>query len=683
MCKKETDTMTSIPDNPLAAPEAAFPPFDRIRVSHYLPAFRESMAEAQAEWDRIAADPEPPSFGNTIAAIDRAGRWFAYVSDLFFNLLEADASEAMREAASEIVPLVTAHENAFYLHEGLFRRVEAALAQPEPLNGAQRMLARKMYDGFVRHGALLQGEERERFSSLRRSLSQLCLTYKNNVLAATTAFELYFSAEREEALSGIPDTEKQIAAERALRKGHADGWLFDLSQPSYTAFMKHAAHRGYRKKLYEAYQSRALGGANDNAPIVRGMVNLRLEMAQMLGYATYADYVLDDRMLKTTAEVNALLRQLLEAYRPIAEKEMAVISDFAAKEGLEGGMQPWDWAYYQSRYQERECRFDEQLLRPYFPLEKVREGVFALAGRLYGLGFRRREDVPVYHPEVEVYEVSEADGTPLAFVYMDYFPRESKRGGAWMTSFRETCRGTDGKRVLPLVSLVFNFTPATADQPALLSFREVETFLHEFGHALHGMLSQADYVSLAGTSVVRDFVELPSQIMENWAQEPAFLDLFAKHYRTGEALPEEWVRKIKEQQRFCEGYFCLRQLNFGLLDMAWHTLSSPFEGDVEAFEDKATLPARLLPRVPHTAISTAFTHIFGGGYAAGYYAYKWSEVLSDDAYESFAQEGVFNRETASRFREHILSKGGTADAMELYVRFKGRKPSLDAMLHKH
>ena len=669
--------------NPLLDVTQPFPPFDRIEVPHFLPAFREGIAEAQAEWDRIASNPEPPTFANTIAAIDRAGRKYRQVADVFFNLLEADASEAMRQAASEIVPLVTAHENAFYLHEGLFRRVKGALERQEDLSPEQRMLSKQTYDGFVRHGALLQGEGRERFSQIRNTLSQKSLDYKNNVLAATRDFELHFAPGEEGLLRGLPETERRIAAERARTKGHADGWTFDLSQPSYTAFMQYAESRPHRKRLYEAYQSRALGGAHDNTPLVRDMANLRLKLAQLLGYKSYAEYVLAKRMLKTTAEVDALLRQLLEAYRPVAEKELEEISAFAAKEGLDGGMQPWDWPYYQSRYQESELRFDEQQLRPYFPLEKVREGVFALAGRLYGLRFRRREDVPVYHPEVEVYEVSEADGTVLAFVYMDYFPRESKRGGAWMTSFRDTFRREDGQRELPLVSLVFNFTPATADQPALLGFREVETFLHEFGHALHGMLSQAEYVSLSGTSVVRDFVELPSQLMENWAQEQDFLALFARHYRTGEPLSGEWVDKIKGQKRFCEGYRCLRQLNFGLLDMAWHTLEAPFEGDVEAFEEKAILPARLLPRKPHTAISTSFTHIFGGGYAAGYYSYKWSEVLSDDAYEEFVRDGVCCPEAASRFREHILSTGGTADAMELYVRFKGRKPTLDAMLHKH
>ena len=668
-------------ENPLLQ-ETEIPLFDKIQTAHWLPAFRQTIAEAEAELERIASNPEPPTFENTVAAIDRAGRGYDWVANLFFNLLEAEASPEMRQVAEEAVPLATEYENHYHLHEGLFRRVRAVHDLHEPLTEEQAMLLRQVYRGFVRHGALLQGEARERYRELTRQLSEKCLQYKNNVLAATTEFELHITPEHPEEVAGLPETELSIAAERALRNGHAEGWSFDLSQPSYTAYMKHAAHAANRKRLYMAYNSRALGGMHDNAQLVLEITALRAELAQLMGYPDYAEYVLEERMLKNSAEVYGLLRQLAEAYRPVAEQERAEITSFARRLGLEGTLQPWDWAYYQHRFQAEKHDFDEQRLRPYFPLEKVREGIFELARRLYGLRFERRE-VPVYHPEVEAYAVMQEEGRQLAWLYLDYFPRESKRNGAWMTSFRETSRLTDGTRELPLVSLVFNFTPATAEQPALLSFREVETFLHEFGHGLHGMLSQTAYRSVAGTSVVRDFVELPSQIMENWAQEPEFLRLFACHYQTGEPLPAGWIGKVREAANFCIGYATMRQLNFGMLDMAWHTLSKTETGDVERFEAQATAETRFFEPVPHTCISTAFTHLFGGGYAAGYYGYKWAEVLSADAYEEFEREGCFSREVAARFKNHILEQGGSADAMELYLRFKGRRPEIGALLRKH
>lgn len=668
--------------NPLLQ-ETELPPFDLIRTEHYLPAFRESIALAEAELERIASNPEPPTFANTLEAIDRAGRAYDRVAGIFFNLLEAEASAEMQQVAEEVVPMTAEYENRYFLNEVLFRRVASVYACREGLSEEEDMLAQKIYDGFVRHGALLQGSDRERYRELNRLLSEKCLQYKNNVLSATAAYELYFPEEEPEAVCGIPEAEKEIAAEKARVKGHASGWSFDLSQPSSTAYLKHAENRLYREQLYMAYNSRALGGAHDNTGLVRDIVNLRSELARLMGYETYAAYVLDKRMLRTAGEVYDLLDQLRDAFRPVAGKELEEITAFAHARGFEDVLQPWDWPYWQTRFQEEKLAFDEQQLRPYFPLEKVRGGVFALAGRLYGLTFVRRDDVPVYHPQVEVYAVYAEDGEPLSLLYLDYFPRESKRNGAWMTSFRDAYVDAEGKRVLPQISLVFNFTPATADKPSLLSFREVETLLHEFGHALHGMLSQTKYVSLSGTSVVRDFVELPSQIMENWAREKEFLQLFAYHYRTGEGIPGAWMEKVRNAANFCIGYETLRQLNFGMLDMAWHTLKEDFCGEVEAFETEATQHTRLLPIVPHTAISTSFTHIFGGGYAAGYYGYKWAEVLSDDAYETFAEAGVFSAEVASRFREHILSKGGSADAMELYVRFKGRRPKVDAMLKKH
>ena len=668
-------------ENPLLQ-ETEIPLFDKIQTAHWLPAFRQTIAEAEAELERIASNPEPPTFENTVAAIDRAGRGYDWVANLFFNLLEAEASHEMQQLAEEAVPLATEYENHYHLHEGLFRRVRAVHDLHEPLTEEQAMLLRQVYRGFVRHGALLQGEARERYRELTRQLSEKCLQYKNNVLAATTEFELHITPEHPEEVAGLPETELSIAAERALRNGHAGGWSFDLSMPSYTAYMKYAESRRNRKRLYLAYNSRAFGGRHDNSGLVAEIANLRLELAQLMGYGDYAEYTLSDRMLKTSGEVYGFLERLASAYRPKAEREREEVGAYARRLGLRGSLRPWDWSYYQAKFWKVTCDFDEELLRPYFPLEKVREGIFTLAGRLYGLSFERCTEVPVYHPDVEAYAVRGPEGQ-VAWLYLDYFPRGSKRNGAWMTSFRDGCLNADGSRVLPQVSLVFNFTPATAEQPALLSFREVETFLHEFGHGLHGMLSATESRTLSGTSVVRDFVELPSQIMEYWAQEPEFLRLFAFHYRTGEPLPEEWIGKVRASANFGIGYATMRQLVFGMLDMAWHTLRQPFDGDVGRFEDEATAGTRFFPPEPHTCISTAFTHLFGGGYAAGYYGYKWAEALSSDAFAEFEREGCFSREVAQRFYSHILSRGGSADAMELYVRFKGRKPDAAALQRRH
>ncbi|MBO4402537.1 MAG: YbgC/FadM family acyl-CoA thioesterase [Bacteroidales bacterium] len=652
-----------------------FPLFDRISVSDYLPAFEQAIAAAKLELEVIANQPEPPDFENTVMAIDRAGEMYRQVASLFFNLLEAEASEEMQNVAEQIIPLTVAFENDYYANEALFRRV-ATLYDQKPvltLREDEGMLLDEIYKSFVRHGACLQGKEKERFQAIRLELEEKALQYKNHVLAATASFGLFVPRERKVELEGLPDSELEIAAERAQRKGKQEGYLFDLSLPSYTAFMKYVGDAMLREQMYKAYNSRALGGDDDNRSLVREMVNLRLEMARLLGYETFADYQLEQRMLKTPAEVQGFLDRLISDFKPLAEKEIKEIGD---------GCQPWDWAFLQQRYQSEKLDFNEQAVRDYFPLERVKQAVFALAGRLYGLQFIQRADIPCYHPQVEVYEVREEEGTVLALLYMDFYPRDSKRNGAWMTTFRDSYENAEGKRVIPWVSLVFNFTPSTAQRPSLLTFREVQTLLHEFGHGLHAILSRVRFQTLSGTSVARDFVELPSQIMEHWAVERDFLKLFAIHYQTGEPLPESWLEKLRQMEHFCIGYATMRQLNFGQLDMAWHTIRQPFGGEVEDFEIQATDRTRMLPVVPHTGISTSFTHIFGGGYAAGYYGYKWAEVLSEDAYGEFIQEGVFSKAVAARFREEILSKGGTADPMELYVRFKGRRPDVGALLRQ-
>lgn len=673
----------NITENPLLQ-NWIYPPFDAIEYEHYLPAFRQSIKEAKQELDIIADNRQQPSFANTILAIDHAGMQYNKIANIFFNLLETDATSQMQSIADQVIPLTVDYSNYYYLHTGLFAKVRYVYEHTgkESLTTEEYALLDKIYKDYVRHGILLDQEGQNRYKKLTETLSEITLRYKNNVLADTATYELYFSPDREKDLSGIPSSEMNIAADRALKKHHEGGWLFDLSMPSYTAFMKYADNRQYRKQLYMAYNSRALGGKNDNKHIVKQIVNLRLELARLLGYSTYADYVLENRMATTPQEVNDFLNNLNKAFKPVAEQECKTIQKYAGEHGLQGELQPWDWAYYSTLYQTSLFSFDEQCLKPYFCLENVQKGIFELANRLYGLTFEQNTHIPIYAPDVQVWNVYQNDRTLLAVLYMDFYPRPTKRNGAWMTSFADTYKNEQGEREIPQISLVFNFTPASADCPSLLTYNEVCTFLHEFGHALHGMLSQATYLSLSGTSVKRDFVELPSQIMENWACEQEFLQLFAYHYLSGELLPQAWIEKIKMIDNYCAGYYNVRQFNFAVLDMAWHSITQATEEDIETFERQATQHTTLLPRVPHTAVSTAFTHIFGGGYAAGYYGYKWAEVLAADAFEEFKQHGIFSKEVAERFKNCILTKGGTDHPMNLYIRFKGRKPGVEALLRK-
>ena len=670
-------------ENPLLQ-NWTYPPFDAIEYNHYLPAFQQSIKEAKQELDVIAGNPQTPSFANTIAAIDQAGMQYNKVANVFFNLLETDATSQMQAIAEQVIPLTVDYSNYYYLHTELFARVKYVYEHIEKqmLSTEESALLEKIYKDYVRHGIMLGKEEQNRYKAISEKLSEITMRYKNNVLSDTAKYELYFSPDQAKDLSGIPASEMSIAADRALKKNHEGGWLFDLSMPGYTAFMKYADNRTYRRQLYMAYNARALGGENDNRDLVRQIVNLRLESARLLGYGTYADYVLENRMATTPQEVNDFLNRLNKAFKPIAEQECITIQKYANEHGLQGELQPWDWAYYSTLYQTSLFSFDEQLLKPYFRLEQVQKGVFELANRLYGLEFERNTQIPIYAPEVQVWNVYQNDHTLLAVLFMDFYPRATKRNGAWMTSFVDTYKNEQGERVIPQISLVFNFTPATAECPSLLSYNEVTTFLHEFGHALHGMLSQVNYLTLSGTSVKRDFVELPSQIMENWACEQEFLQLFAYHYQNGDALPRDWVEKIKMIDNYCAGYDNVRQFNFAVLDMAWHSITQPLEEDVEKFELNATQHTTLLPRVQDTAISTAFTHIFGGGYAAGYYGYKWAEVLAADAFEEFKQHGIFSKEVAERFKNCILTKGGTEHPMNLYIKFKGRKPNVEALLRK-
>ena len=657
------------------------PPFGEIKTVHYQPAVAYAIEQARLDVNNIINDPEPASFGNTIVALDRCGLMLNRVTSLFFNMLEADATPEMQKAAYEITPMVTRYSNDVNLNPELFARVKAVYnaRQTLSLNVEQSTLLEKTYRGFVRNGANLSPQDKEKYRSITEKLSDLSLKFKEHLLNETNSFTLHITDK--EQLSGIPEEVKNAAREKAADK-NLEGWLFDISMPNYVALMKYADDRSIRKRIFYAYNSRCFkGDDNDNQQIVVQITNLRLELAKLLGYPNYASWVLEERMAQTPGRVNEFLDQLQAASMPAANSDLREVYSFAIANGLNGDFMRWDWSYYSDKLAAQRFGISDQLLKPYFELEKVREGVFELCRRLYGLKFIRNEKIPVYQKEVEVYEVYDSGGRFLSVLYLDFFPRATKRGGAWMTVLREQHKDQD-KDIRPLVQLVFNFTPPSGDTPSLLTFNEVETFLHEFGHGLHGMLSDVTYLSLAGTNVYQDFVELPSQILENYATRKGFLDMFARHYRNGTFIPDSLIRKLEEYQRFQAGYLFSRQLAFAKLDMAWHTVKNPVKDAVGQFEDSVISPLQVLPLVAGTNISVGFSHIFGGGYAAGYYSYKWAEVLDADAFSVFEKNGIFDPVTAESFRTNILSKGGTEHPMELYRRFRGGEPSVDALLRR-
>ena len=657
------------------------PPFDQIRHEHYMPAFEQAIAEAKAQIDAIVSCPDEPDFANTVEALENAGQTLDRVSGIFYNLLEADTDDEMQRIAEELSPKMTEYEMYVSLNETLFRRIEAVYLKRDTLGLGkdQRKLLEDTYKEFVRSGARLSPEDKERYGQYEEELALLGLQYGKNVLAATNAYTLNVTDEAR--IAELPAFVKEAAAELAKEKGQ-EGWTFDLSYPSYGPFMKYSSDRELKRQIYLAYNTKAVGGRNDNLENVRKIADLRIKIARILGYPTYADYAIEDRMAGTPAAVNGLIRQLLEPSLPAARKEVSDILAYAKANGFEEEvLQPWDFSYWSERYKDACYAFNDTLLKPYFRLEDCIDAVFGLAGRLYGLRFEERNDIPGYHKDVKVYDVKDADGKHLALFYADFFPRESKRGGAWMTEFRgQSIVGGVERR--PFVSLVTNFTKPTAQNPSLLTHDELTTFLHEFGHSLHGMLAEGRYESQTGTNVARDFVELPSQIMENWAFEPEFLETFARHYRTGESLPAELIRKVEAAKNYLAAYSQVRQLQYGILDMAWHSLGAlPQEGTKE-FEKAVLAPCAILPDVPECCISTSFSHIFSGGYSAGYYSYKWAEVLEADAFSLFKEKGIFNPEVAASFRENILSKGSTEDEAVLYRRFRGHDPQPEALLRK-
>ena len=656
------------------------PPFSEIELSDYEPAFDFAIAVNRAEIDTIVNNPEPATFENTIVAMEQAGELLNRVSGVFFVLNGSCTSDEMQRIALNVTPKLTALSNDIALNPKLFERVKSVYDNRKKFNldKEDMQLLEETYKGFARQGAALPEADKELYRQYTSELSQLTLEFGQNALAATNAFSLNITDEAK--VAELPDFVKEGMAAEAKARGE-QGWTLTLHAPSYVPFMTYSTQRDIKEKLYRAYNSRGVGGDNDNMENIRRIAELRLKIANVLGYKCYADYVLEDRMAESTKTVNNFLDELLDATYDYALKDVKAITEYAHSIGFEGELMPWDWAYYNNKYKEEKYALNDEQIKPYLKLENVKEAVFMLANKLYGITFTEAEGIDIYHPEVTVYEVKDATGELLAVLYLDFFPRESKNQGAWMTEFRGT-KIVKGKEQRPLVSLVMNFTKPTETTPSLLTFDELTTFLHEFGHGLHGILAQGKYESLNGTSVKRDFVELPSQIMENWATEKEYLDLWAKHYQTGEAMPAELVEKIIAAKNYLAAYLNVRQLSFGMLDMAYHTITSPIEGDILSFELKALEPTKVMPVVDGMALSPAFTHVFSGGYATGYYGYKWAEVLAADAFSYFDAEGIFNQKVASKFRHEVLEKGGHEHPMTLYKNFRGHKPKTKALIEQ-
>ena len=674
-CKMENPLLTES-KAPFGAPE-----FDKIKTEHYLPAFEAGIKEGKAEIDAIVANPDEPTFENTIEAMAYAGQTLDKVAGIFFNLMEAHTSDEMQEIAEKVSPMLTEYSMYISLNAPLFERVKAVYEKRDELGleKDQMILLEDNYKSFVRGGANLSEEDKAVYSKWAEELSLATLQFSKNVLAATNAYTLHITDSTD--LAGLPEYAKVMGAETAKEKG-LEGWAFTLDYPSYGPFMKYSTVRNLRQDMWTAYNSRALGGEFDNSDVVKNIVDLRIKMANILGYETWADYQLEERMAKNRNTVNEFISQLLEPSMEYALKDVESVFQYAKKNGFEGDrLMPWDFTFWSERYQEAEYSLNAEELKPYFRLENCIDAVFSLANRLYGLEFNELDNVPVYHEDVKVYEVKDADGRHMALFYADFFPRASKRGGAWMTEFRGQSI-KDGVEYRPFISTVMNFTKPTADTPALITHDEFTTFLHEFGHALHGILAEGRYSSLTGTSVPRDFVELPSQILENWGYEPEYLNSFAKHYQTGEQIPAELIEKIVAAKNYLAGYGQVRQLHFGYIDMNWHSLTSVPEMSVIEFEQSVLAPYATLPAVENTGFSTSFSHIFSGGYSAGYYSYKWAEVLEADAFSLFKEKGIFNQEVAKSFRDNILSKGGSDDASVLYRNFRGRDPQPEALMVK-
>lgn len=660
-------------------------PFPLITPQHIEEAIIEGIRRETEEIEAITSCPESPTFDNTIVALSRTGEILERATTVMYNLLSAETSDSLEELANRMAPILSEHSSNIMLNEALFARVKAVYEAQHDLNEEDAMLLQKTFDGFERSGANLPKEKKVRFREIKAELSQLSLQFSQNNIKETNDFILHIT--REEELDGLPESQREAAAAAASEK-QLEGWVFTLHAPSLHPFLQYSNNRELRHKMWMAANTRCNhDNERNNLDICRRIINLRQELAQLLGYPTYAEYVLKNRMAQTTDNVNHLLNELIDHYLPTAREEVAAIESFAKETDGIDTLQPWDFAHYAHLLKLRDYNIDAEILRPYFPLEKVVDGVFGLATTLYGITFHHNPDIPVYHPDVKAYEVHEANGAFLAVLYTDFFPREGKQSGAWMTSYREQYMDNEGDH-RPHVSVTMNFTKPVSSsddsqgKPSLLTLGEVSTFLHEFGHSLHGMFARSRHASLSGTNVYWDFVELPSQFMENYAMEPEFLRTFAYHYQTGEVIPDEYIERVHRAQNFNVAYACMRQVSFGLLDMNFYTRRSPLDDAVPEAEKQAMAPVQLLPTIDQACMTVQFGHIMSGGYAAGYYSYKWAEVLDADAFEAFKERGIFNKEVATDFREKVLSKGGTVHPATLYSNFRGREANIEALLRR-
>ena len=658
------------------------PPFDKIKVAHYLPAFERGIEEHNKEIEAIVNNTDAPNFENTIEALEYSGELIKKTGDVFYNMRSSLTNKELQEASAKIMPMLSRHEDEVKLNDKLFERIKAVYDKKDELklNKAQAKLLEETYKKFKRGGAELQGEDKEKFKKINEELTNLKLKFGDNVLAETNNFKLIIDNEKD--LAGLPESVKAAALETGKETGNEGKWVFTVQKPSMIPFLTYADNRGLREKLLTAYTTRCNhDNEYDNKDIIAKIINLRIERAHLLGYKTHANYVLEETMAKNPDNVYKLMNQVWEAALPTAKAEVAEMQKMIDAEGGNFELAPWDWWYYSEKLRKQKYDLDEELLRPYFKLENVRDGAFMVANKIYGITFKEIHDVPIYHPDVQSFEVLDKDGSHIGILFMDFFPRESKRVGAWMSEFAGQYK-KDGKNVPPIITTNFNFTKPSGDKPALLSFEEVSTLFHEFGHALHGLLSDVTYPSLAGTNVARDFVEMPSQIMENWAAEPEVMKIYAKHYQTGEAIPDELIQKLSNSKYFNQGFVTVEYMSAAYLDMDLHTLKEPIENmDVNAFEKESMDKIGLIPEIIVRYRIPYFSHITGG-YSAGYYSYLWSEVLDADAFQAFKETNIFSAETGQKFRDNILSKGSTDDPMVLYVNFRGHEPSIEPLLER-
>ncbi|MGD9488676.1 MAG: M3 family metallopeptidase [Calditrichaceae bacterium] len=675
--KEESNPFFSEYDTPFGVP-----PFSKIKEEHFMPAFKEGMKQQKREIEAIINNPETPTFENTIEAMERSGALLTKVSDVFDNLTSANTNDNLQEIAKEVTPLLSGHNDDINLNPNLFERVKQVYDKKDEmaLSGEQSALLEKYYKNFVRGGANLDPEKQKRFREINEQLSLFSLQFGENILKEDNAFELVIDDEAD--LAGLPESVVKGAAEAAAERGYEGKWVFTLHKPSLIPFLQYSEKRDLREKMFKGYINRGDNGNElDNKEILSKMAALRVEKANLLGYKTHADFILDENMAKTPDRVYKLLDQLWDAALPIAKKEAKDMQEMIKSEGNNFKLEAWDWWYYSEKVKKARYDLDDAALRPYFKLENVRDGAFAVATNLYGITFEERPDLPVYHPDVKAFEVKEANGAHIGILYTDYFPRASKRGGAWMNAYRKQFR-QDGKNITPVIANVCNFSKPTGDKPALLSFDEVETLFHEFGHALHGLLSNSTYHTISGTSVPRDFVELPSQIMENWASEPEVLKSYARHYETNEPIPDELIEKLENSGHFNQGFATVEYLAASFLDMDWHTLTEIKELNPVEFENNSLNKIGLIPEIVSRYRSPYFRHIFSGGYSSGYYSYIWAAVLDADAFEAFKENGLFDKKTALAFRENVLSKGGSDDPMTLYVKFRGAEPKIEPLLKR-